>query len=182
MKGMVFTEFLDMVEERYSPELVERIIAASELPSKGAYTSIGTYDHQELARLVTELGRAVEVPVPTLLHVFGHHLFGRFHAGFPNFFAHKTDALDFLESLEGVVHFEVKKLYPDSELPRFEISRPSQDELVMVYRSSRGLAEFAAGLIAGCIEHFGNVVDCQQDDLSDGSGTHVRFRLVRRAS
>jgi len=44
MKGIIFTEFLEMVEDRFSPEIADRIIEAADLPSGGAYTAIGTYD------------------------------------------------------------------------------------------------------------------------------------------
>ncbi len=53
MKGMVFTEFLEMVEDRFSPEIADRIITASDLRSGGAYTAVGTYEHSEMIQLVT---------------------------------------------------------------------------------------------------------------------------------
>jgi len=43
MKGIVFAEFLDLVEDKFSIEMAERIIDECDLPSKGAYTTIGTY-------------------------------------------------------------------------------------------------------------------------------------------
>ena len=36
MKGVVFTEFLDMVEEKFSAEMVDDIIAAADLPHAAA--------------------------------------------------------------------------------------------------------------------------------------------------
>ncbi|MGH7856391.1 MAG: heme NO-binding domain-containing protein, partial [Candidatus Binatia bacterium] len=86
MKGIVFTEFLEMVEERFSPEIADRIIQASNLPSGGAYTAVGTYDYNELLRLVTNLGRETGVLVPDLVRSFGQHLFGRFYVSYPQFF------------------------------------------------------------------------------------------------
>ena len=53
MKGMVFTEFLEMVESTFSADMVAAIIDDSAPPSGGAYTSVGTYDHQELVGMVT---------------------------------------------------------------------------------------------------------------------------------
>ena len=53
MKGMVFTEFLEMVESTFSADMVDDIIDDSAPPSGGAYTSVGTYDHQELVGMVT---------------------------------------------------------------------------------------------------------------------------------
>ncbi|MBA1333177.1 heme transporter CcmB, partial [Candidatus Endoriftia persephone str. Guaymas] len=44
MKGIVFSKFIEFVEERFSPEMADDIIESSDLPSGGAYTSVGTYD------------------------------------------------------------------------------------------------------------------------------------------
>ena len=52
MKGVVFTEFLEMVEDRFSPEMADRIIEGAELASGGVYTTVGTYDHGEMIQLV----------------------------------------------------------------------------------------------------------------------------------
>ena len=43
MKGIVFTEFLDLVEEKFGLEMVDAIISQSKLESKGVYTSIGVF-------------------------------------------------------------------------------------------------------------------------------------------
>lgn len=55
MKGVVFREFIAMVKSAYSVEVADRIISASNLSSDGAYTSVGTYPHQEMVELVKHL-------------------------------------------------------------------------------------------------------------------------------
>ena len=55
MKGIVFTEFLEMVEETFGLETVDTIIENSNLPSEGIYTSVGTYDFNEMVSLITAL-------------------------------------------------------------------------------------------------------------------------------
>jgi PleD family two-component response regulator len=40
MKGIVFTEFLEMVENRFSEHTVDQLIEQVDLPSKGIYTSV----------------------------------------------------------------------------------------------------------------------------------------------
>ena len=74
MKGIVFTEFLEMVEDRFSPEIADRIIESSNLSSRGAYTSLGTYDHAEMVRLVSQLSAATGIAPPVLTHTFGKYL------------------------------------------------------------------------------------------------------------
>jgi hypothetical protein len=161
--------------------MVEEIISASELPSGGAYTTVGTYDHGEILRLVTALSRETKMPVPDLVQTFGHHLFGQFVRGFPRFFEGIASAFDFLHRVEGFIHIEVRKLYPDAELPQFTCERPSPGCLVMAYRSTRPFADLAHGLIRGCIDHFGEAIDVVREDVPGSGGTRARFVLTARA-
>jgi hypothetical protein len=179
MKGMVFTEFLEMVEERFSPSLADQIITAANLPSGGAYTAVGTYDQGEMWSLVIELGKASGIPVPQLMREFGEHLFHRLTAGYPGFFDGVASTFDFLQGLETAVHSEVRKLYPDAELPQFDVSERSTDRMVMVYRSTRHFADLAEGLLRGCVAHFGERFDIAREDLPADRGSVVRFTFNR---
>lgn len=177
MKGVVFTEFLEMVESRFSGDMVEELLSSCELASGGAYTSIGTYDHRELVTLVVALSERTGAPVPTLVHAFGRHLLHRFTVGFPSFFAEARDTFGFLARVEGYVHAEVRKLYEDAELPTFECVTGPDGAMEMVYRSTRGFADLAHGLIEATAEHYGEPVTITAEDLSGGAKTHVRFQL-----
>ncbi len=181
MKGVVFTELLEMVEDTFGSEMADRIILTSDLPTGGAYTAVGTYDHQEAMRLVSSLSRETGIAVPELLRTFGQHLFHRFVKLYPHFFARSRSALEFLGQIDQYIHLEVQKLYPDAELPVFEYEAGGQDRLIMVYRSKRALADLAEGLMRGCATHFGETIDIRSDDLSQGQGTVVRFTVTRRA-
>ena len=74
MKGVVFTEFLEMVEARFSADVVDDIIDAANLPSGGVYTAVGTYPHEEIVALVLALAQQTGLSVRDLLLVFGEHL------------------------------------------------------------------------------------------------------------
>lgn len=178
MKGIVFTEFLEMVEEKFGFLIADQIVQQSSLPSGGTYTAVGTYPHAEMVSLVVSLSKETEVEVPVLLKTFGKHLFPRFAQGYGQFFADVKDPFTFLESLEGYIHVEVKKLYPDAELPSFESHSPAPNTLVMEYRSERGMADFAEGLLEGCFEHFNQSVSISREDV-DARGSHTKFTLIR---
>ena len=179
MKGIVFCEFVEMVEQEFSPELADEIISGVQLESGGAYTAVGTYDHHEMLTLVTSLSEKTGMCVPDLVDAFGRYLFGRFVELYPEFFDNVEGAFDFLERIEEHVHTEVRKLYPDAELPTFETSRVSDDRMGMIYRSKRPFADLARGLIEGCVAHYGESVSVEMEDLSDDHRTHVRFTLKR---
>lgn len=177
MKGIVFTEFLDMVETTISADAVDDVIEAARIPSGGAYTAVGTYDHKEMVSLVGALSEYSGQPMPDLLHQFGRHLFGRFVVLYPVFFDGVDDALEFLARVEAVIHEEVLKLYPDAELPSFESRWTGPGTLSLVYRSARQMGDLAHGLIEGCIEHFGEPVSICRQRLPDGA---EEFLLARR--
>ncbi len=180
MKGIVFSEFIEMVEEKFSPEIVDEIIeaSASKLDSGGSYTSVGVYDHLELVELVTELSKRTGIAVGDLVSAFGTHLAGRFAEIYPAFFDGVEGTLDFLESVDNHIHVEVLKLYPDAELPQFTTQRDG-DRLVMEYRSNRPFAALAKGLIQGSGTYFGEQLTVEEEDLSEGEGNHMRFIITR---
>jgi hypothetical protein len=179
MKGLVFTEFIEMVDERFSFETSERLIEECDLPSHGAYTSVGTYDAAEMRALVTRLSAISGVPVPELLNAFGRHLFQRFTTSFPDFFAGIGSALEFLPRVNDYVHLEVRKLYPDASLPSFTCAFPRPDTLVMTYRSATDLPDLAQGLIEGCAVHFGETLEVTRE-TRPGDPPETLF-TVRRA-
>jgi hypothetical protein len=170
LKGIVFTQFIDMVEQRFSPDLADRIIVQADLPSGGAYTSVGTYDHAEIVKLVGELSKETGHSLPDLVKAFGSFLFQRFTELYPHFFAEKTSTFDFLDSVEHYIHVEVRKLYPDAELPSLTCSRDDQ-AMTMVYRSKRNMADLAEGLLLGCIEHFGEPVSLERQAMPEDGAT-----------
>lgn len=86
MKGIVFTEFMGMVEQRWGMDMVDDLIDATNPRSKGAYTGVGTYELGELVAYVVELSRRINVPVPDLVKAFGTFLAGSFVKKFPAFF------------------------------------------------------------------------------------------------
>lgn len=181
MKGMIFTEFIEMVEESFSLGMIDKIIEDAELPSGGAYTAVGTYHHSEMVQLVVNLSAETGIAIPTLLQLFGERLFQSFSVRYAHFLEHAPSAFDFLERLESYVHAEVQKLYPEAELPHFECIRPSANEMTMIYRSHRSFGDVAHGLIIGCFRYFEEEVQIQREDLSNGCGTTERFILTAKA-
>lgn len=70
--------------------------------------------------------------------------------------------MEFLPQVDGYVHLEVRKLYPDAELPSFSCTTPEPGTMVMTYRSKTNLPDLAEGLILGCIDHFGDSVSVKR--------------------
>jgi len=180
MKGIVFTEFLEMVEDKFSADMVDDIIDDCDLASGGAYTAVGTYPHEEIVALVSALSKHSQIAIPDLLRIFGEHLFGQFVKGYPTFFDGITGALPFLHGIEDVIHVEVRKLYPDAELPRFSTEVFTDNQLILVYESSRHFEDLAEGLIHGCIKYFGESISVVREAIQIDNHPQERFILTRK--
>lgn len=177
MKGIVFTEFLEMVEEKFGYETVDLILEKSKEVTNGVYTSVGTYNHAELVALISSLSSETKISIPDLMNAYGVYLFDTFVRSYPMFFEHVKSMFDFLENIDKHIHKEVLKLYPDAELPRFESFRESDNHLVMIYYSQRKMVDFGMGLITASSNHFKTNIDLKKTLLGDMSGNEVRIDI-----
>lgn len=76
MKGLVFTELLEYVENNFGFDMADKIIEEAKLPNNGSFTQAGNYPFEELVRLVVALSkRSNIIEVPKLLEIFGEHMF-----------------------------------------------------------------------------------------------------------
>lgn len=179
MKGVVFTEFLEMVEANYSASMVEDIITEANLPSGGAYTSVGTYPHQELVILLDILARKTGDDPSALLKAFGGIMFNNYLRLHAKFFVSVTNAFDMFAHVENYIHKEVKKLYPDARPPHFDIECHTPQRFTMVYRSPRPFSDLCEGLIHAVLEYYGEEAEVRRTDLETSPMTCVRFDIIK---
>jgi len=154
MKGIVFTEFLDLVEVKFGLEMVDNIIENSNLESEGIYTSIGTYKFSEMLQLLQNLSAKTKISIDDLLLVYAEHFFGVLKESYPGLLATYKDPIEMLASIENHIHVEVRKIYPDADLPTFEVIEKTSNSLVMIYKSSRAMHHFGLGLMNKTFEYF----------------------------
>jgi hypothetical protein len=177
MKGLVFVELLAMAEDAFGEDVVDGVIDRADLPSGGAYTAVGKYPCDELMTLVRGFSQHSGIPGPALQRLFGHWMMNSFVKHYPDFFVGRSGSLDMLAAIEDEIHVEVRKLYPDADLPHFDVVRPDDETMQMTYRSPRPLADFCHGLIEGCVTHFGETAVIDRNDRSTGERTEADFSI-----
>ncbi len=180
MKGIVFTTFNDMIEQEIGIEVWEQILDSVNPDSQGVYTSVEDFPDAELIAMVGELSKITGTPVMDLVTAFGQYLFHALAMKHPVFVEEKPDFLEFLKSIEDVIHKEVKKLYPNPNLPSLKWEQSDPNSLTMYYRSPRKLCHLADGLIRGAAKRY--EVDYSFDHaicMHDGHD-HCRFEIKLR--
>ncbi|MFC4701971.1 heme NO-binding domain-containing protein [Glaciecola siphonariae] len=178
MRGLVFTEFLEMVEDTFDYDMVDTLIDNTQPKSGGAYTAVGSYDYQELENMVVELSAQSGMAVGDLLQAFGKHLAGVFTQNFAQFFVEAGSALALFREIDRHIHVEVKKLYPDAELPDFKYEDATADTpFKLHYRSERNLYLLAYGLITACFEYYSEPHKVDVKHWQEGSVHCATFEI-----
>lgn len=169
MKGLVLDQLVQFIRERHDLAFAESLLASLALPSGGAFTSVGTYDASEMESIVAAYAERTGTPRAEALRAFGAWLFPRLAGRYAPVLGGVTGTFELLRVLDGVIHVEVRKLYPDAELPSFETVDRGPDALEVRYRSSRRLEDLAEGLMRGASAHFGERIDIARRDEGDAT-------------
>ena len=154
MKGVIFVELVKMAEAAFGDETVDMVLDKADLENGGAFTTVGNYPCSELVKIVVAFSEHSGLSPEVLQKKFGHWIMAHFVVTYPQFFKDKTDAFAMLESIEAEIHVEVRKLYPEAELPTFATERTTPNQMKMVYESPRPLSAFCHGMIEACLAHF----------------------------
>ena len=176
MKGIIFTEFLELVEEKFGLGMVDKIINQSKLDSGGVYTSVGTYEFSEMLQLISHLSENTDISIDDLLLVYSEHLFKALIKAHPNLVEHYKDPMNLLASIENHIHVEVQKIYPDAQLPTFELEERTDTKMVMVYKSDKALYMLGKGLMLETFKLFKVPGNVEFEKLNE-KGTEVRFYI-----
>jgi len=178
MKGIVFTEFLDLVETKFGLEMVDTIVSNADLPSNGIYTSVGTYSFSEMLSLLVNLNKETGISIDELLLVYGEHFFSVVEDSYSFFLREFKDPIEMLASIENHIHVEVRKIYPDAELPTFNVIEKSENTLIMIYKSSRSMHCFGLGLMNKTFEYFNTEATILVEKIKE-DGTEVKFSIQK---
>ena len=120
------------------------------------------------------------VEAAALLRRFGTALFGRFIRRYPAFLVGIDSTLDLVSRYEGHIAAEVQKLNDAARLPYIGLRRRDGEPAEVIYRSPRGLADLAEGLLLGSVAHFGESFEIERGATAAGGSENAVFRLVPR--
>jgi len=176
MKGLVFTELLEYVEENFGFDMLDKIIEDAKLENNGAYTQAGNYEFDELLKLVVSISKESGIEIPKLLEIFGEHMFVRLTSLNPELKSKFNSSLDLISNVDQIIHPEVEKLYPGADLPTFHEIERSEDTLVVDYISNKHLEHFGIGLMRGCAKNFNEDLDISYEVLADSTRFTIKIK------
>ncbi|MRX27259.1 heme NO-binding domain-containing protein [Kangiella sp. HZ709] len=179
MKGIVFNSFVSFIEENYGLDFLNYLEEKTGPESEFAYTTIGNYSSSEIVNCLIVMSEESGRSVNDITINFGQYLFQSLAKAHNKFIEKYDNAIPCLYALENEIHKQVRKMYQNTSLPSFDVHLNDEgDELSMLYLSKRPMADLAEGLIAGCIEHYGNSCKVVREDKEPFNGTHALFTIT----
>ena len=180
MKGIIFNLAQEVITDSYGEDTWDDLLERAGL--EGSYTSLGNYPDGELMALVAAAASALGRPAEHVVRDLGVGAIPLLAARYPGFFDGHASTLPFVLTLNEIIHAEVRKLYPDADLPTFEFEDTEGEELVLIYRSKRQLCSLAEGFLIGAAAHYGERASIDQPECMHHGADRCRIRCVFSAA
>lgn len=155
MKGLLFTELLEMVEEEYGYTVANAVVLNAELRSRGIYANARTYHWKELSLIMGHLHQQTKVPFDLLGQRFGRHLCKRILIAYPQ---HKN----YINRIFALI---TKK----AEVPVFRYIYSDDKSLTLLYNPKVRANCMTNSVIQGYLEHLQQLSRVTETILADGT-------------
>jgi len=152
VKGIIFNLVEDVVCDAHGDQVWDQLLTDAGL--EGGYTSMGDYPDEELHALVGAASQALGVPADEVVRTLGHGAVLGLSELYPQFFTPHRHTIDFVVTLNDVIHPEVRKIHRRADPPEFVFTRVGDDELLVEYQSRRGLCALADGMLGGAAVYY----------------------------
>ena len=178
MQGLIFNLLGERVSEIWHEGYWRALVADTPGLDSPVFVGPKNYPDDALMSLLIRISADHGIAMDRLLVDFGRRCFPRLAAAHPVFMVGHEHAYGFIETVEDVVHTEVRKLYDEAYLPSIHFERPDPTTLVAIYRSRRRLCWLAEGLIQGVGEYFDEPVSTLQDACVHEGASECRIRIT----
>jgi hypothetical protein len=169
VKGIIFEVVEEVVIERFGEDAWDELLVDAGVD--GVWTTLGSYPDAQLGAIVAAAADRLGVSTPDVLRLVGRAAFAGLAAHHPELLDGHRSSRTVLMDLNGIIHPEVMKLYPDATVPWFGVTDLGET-MEIVYRSERSLGPLAEGLVQGAGDHFGELVEVLE---GDDRGTECHF-------
>lgn len=178
MQGIIFNLLADCVSERWGDEAWTDLVRGAPGVEYPVFVGPKNYPDEALLHMVGRLVQERRIALPDLLRTFGRWAFPRLAERHRTFVQGKKSAKEFLRTVEGVIHTEIRKLYEDAYLPTITYEEPDRGTLVLIYTSRRRLCWLAEGLILGAGDFFGERASVIQEACMHEGAPACRLRTT----
>lgn len=169
MKGIFFTEFLEMTEKNFGVDITEKIISELGVGNNGVYEAEIGYPCAQFVELCQLLGLEIGNSSTDVAKNFGEYLFSRLVILFRPSFAGNSNIFEFLDQVDDFIHEKMQDSFPALQIPNFRTLKINENTFQISYRTEKILVDLAIGLLMGCQRFFNEELTLNTEYISDRS-------------
>lgn len=169
MHGVIFTNFSELVIEKWGMETWNQLLEKTQPENQGAYVGTEQYQDAEMVDLVVALSEVSGVAVEDLLFAYGQYLYSKLANWAPSALEKINGFESMLLNIDSIIHAEVRRLYPNAYVPEI-LTEKHEDGIKLIYTSKRRLTKVMEGLIHGGADFYGEkceVIAMPEQDQGD---------------
>lgn len=176
--GFLFTDLMNMLENRYGIVRTQKIVDDARLENKGAFTAVGYYKRSDLERMLRSMIAELGGTEKEWLYELGMYMAESHIRRNPELYVEVRSVYDFLLRVNSIAQARVSMLYPNVELPTYEARIIGDNTLELLYSSPNRLGDLTVGWVSGKARQFGEKIEISQFPLSE-DGSKIRFIIKR---
>jgi len=154
MKGTIVNCLRELICERHGEEQWRAIMRRSGLDEDIRFMYSSDVEDRAILGVIDNACVALGITRAKAADTFGDYWINTYAVKiYKSYFAHFTSFRQFMEGLDEL-HQRITDDIPNAHPPRFEVVNIGRGHLRLRYVSSRGLTDFAAGLVRGIGRYF----------------------------
>jgi hypothetical protein len=170
MKGIVFVNFNEFINELWEDEFWDNLLNEAELPSGGVYTTFDTYDDQKLFTLIYQAVDKKNIYVKDAQFVSGKWVFREFCSFAPAGVHNFTDVFESAHTVQSFIHIEADKLDTDTLHPKSMFLSETPKKILSHYQSAGKLSFLCEDISLSPATHTGQKLKVSQLGCEHESG------------
>lgn len=173
MKGIVFLIVRRALREERGEDEAEAVLEEAGLSS--SLEQDEDYPDTDLLALFEAAERLFPGGREKVRRGLGRRALGELAQEYPSFFQGYSTVEGFVRDLEGVIHPQVSKLFPEADFPTFWVDETSEAGFAVIYESERELCYLAEGLILGTADRYRQRIQLEQTRCTEEGDPHCRI-------
>lgn len=162
MKGIIFNYLEEYITQKHGDEVWETLLEKCPMKSDKIFIGPGSYPDVDFLSILNLTSKTLKQSPDAFLFDFGENMFHYLARDYPNFLKDHNHPKQFLKTVEGIIHVEVRKLFKEATPPRFDYKDPAPEKLIIQYSSKRKMCHLMEGILKGVSIHFKTPIDFQQ--------------------
>jgi len=180
MKGLFFTELVELVETDYGFAVLDQVIRTAVPPTDGVYTSMCSYNAEEFFGLVEALAVDMKQPSSTFLRSFGRHFFRCLLDRNEKLLDNYSSAIKALQDVNELVR--ATRIFSfEHRPPKAEFAEVGPAAWQLTIRTKLPVQDIILGALEACIARYGEPLEVSRTDVQTDNTITTRFDITPKA-